>query len=84
MKSSLSSVLKPISSNLLLPAPYYSPLPLTVGISPKKRRMVFLMSTLLQHDFILAVQNKTEKHDKSAFHVPLILASINWLIVLIN
>jgi hypothetical protein len=69
MKSSLSSVLKPISSsNLLLPAPYYSPLPLmtATGISPKKRRMVFLMSTLLQHDFILAVQNKTEKHDAKA------------------
>jgi hypothetical protein len=31
------------------------------GISPKKRRMVFLMSTLLQHDFILAVQNKKQK-----------------------
>jgi hypothetical protein len=29
--------------------------------------MVFLMSTLLQHDFILAVQNKTEKHDAKRF-----------------
>jgi hypothetical protein len=49
------------------------------GISPKKRRMVFLMSTLLQHDFILAVQNKKQKSTmQSAFHVPLILASIQF------
>jgi hypothetical protein len=35
------------------------------GISQRSENE-FLMSTLLQHDFILAVQNKTEKHDAKA------------------
>jgi hypothetical protein len=43
------------------------------GIS-QEAEWVFLMSTLLQHDFILAVpKQKTERSTmQSAFHVPLI------------
>jgi hypothetical protein len=60
MKKSLSSVLKPFLQTIFYyQHQYYSPLPLmtATGISQRAENGI-LMSTLLQHDFILLFKTK--------------------------